>query len=65
MYTWTLGIQHAFTDSMSLMVNYVGTHAYNIATMVNVNEPTPGASRAIAGSKPGGATGSYQFREPY
>jgi hypothetical protein len=65
MYTWTLGIQHAFTDSMSLMVNYVGTHAYNTATMVNVNEPTPGASRALSGSKPGGATGSYQFREPY
>jgi len=65
MYTWTVGIQHAFTNSTSLTVNYVGTHAYNIATMVNINEPTPGASRALPGSTPGSATGSYQFREPY
>jgi hypothetical protein len=65
MYTWTFGIQHAFTNSLALTVNYVGTHAYNLSTMVNVNEPTPGASRALPGSTPGSVTGSYQFREPY
>jgi hypothetical protein len=65
MYTWTVGFQHAFTSTTSLTVNYVGTHAYNLSTMVNINEPTPGASRAVAGSTPGSATGSYQFREPY
>jgi hypothetical protein len=65
MFTWTVGIQRAFTSSTSLTVNYVGTHAYNIATMVNINEPTPGASTALPGSTPGSATGSYQFREPY
>jgi hypothetical protein len=65
MFTWTLGIQHAFTNNVSLMVNYVGTHAYNLSTMVNVNEPTPGASKALPGSVPGSVTGSYQFREPY
>ena len=65
MITWTFGIQHAFNDNTSLMVNYVGTHAYNIATMVNINEPTPGASKALSGSTAGSATGSYQSREPY
>jgi hypothetical protein len=33
--------------------------------MVNVNEPTLGASKALPGSAPGSVTGSYQFREPY
>jgi hypothetical protein len=65
MYTWTVGVQHAFASNTSLTVNYVGTHAYNIATMVNINEPTPGASRLLPGSTPGSVTGSYQFREPY
>src|SRR6185437_11981523 len=26
MYTWTLGLEHAFGPSTSLTVNYVGTH---------------------------------------
>ncbi len=65
MYTWTAGVEHAFTNNSSLTVNYVGTHAYNLSTMVNVNEPTPGASKALPGSTPGSVTGSYQFREPY
>ncbi len=65
MVTWTVGLQHAFTNNSSLMVNYVGTHADDLSTMINLNEPTPGASRALPGSTPGSVTGSYQFREPY
>jgi hypothetical protein len=65
MFTWTAGIQHALGNNTSLTVNYVGTHAYNLSTMINVNEPTPGATRALPGSTPGSVTGSYQFREPY
>jgi hypothetical protein len=65
MFTWTFGIQHAFTNNTSLTMNYVGTHAYHLSTMVNVNEPMPGATKALTGSTPGSLTGSYQFREPY
>ena len=65
MITWTTGLQHAFTNNSSLMVNYVGTHADDLSTMINVNEPTPGATKALPGSTPGSVTGSYQFREPY
>ena len=65
MVTWTVGLQHAFTSNSTLMVNYVGTYADDLSTMYNVNEPTPGASRALPGSTPGSVTGSYQFREPY
>jgi hypothetical protein len=65
MITWTVGIQHAFSNNASLTVNYVGTHADDLSTMVNINEPTPGASKALAGATAGSVTGSYQFREPY
>jgi carboxypeptidase family protein len=44
MYTWTLGIQHAFGASTSLTVNYVGTHASELAEEININQPAPGAS---------------------
>ena len=44
MYTWTLGIQHAFGASTSLTVNYVGTHTYDLASEININQATPGAS---------------------
>jgi hypothetical protein len=66
MLTWTVGIQHAFSTNSTLSVNYVGTHAWNLSTQVNINEPTPGASKAINSAQaPGSVTGSYQFREPY
>jgi hypothetical protein len=44
MYTWTLGIQHAFGASTSLTVNYVGTHTSDLSSEINVNQPTPGAT---------------------
>ena len=52
MYTWTLGIQHAFTGNTSLMVNYVGTHADNLASEININQPTPGATATAALRQP-------------
>ena len=42
LYTWTLGIQHAFGSSASLTVNYVGTHASDLSSEINVNQPAPG-----------------------
>ena len=44
MFTWTLGIQHAFGASTSLTVNYVGTHTYNLSSEININQATPGAA---------------------
>jgi hypothetical protein len=63
MYTWTLGIEHAFTPNTSLTVNYVGTHAYNLAAEININQPTPG----LSGDTSGGASdlASIQPRQPY
>jgi Carboxypeptidase regulatory-like domain/TonB dependent receptor len=42
MITWTAGIQHAFTNDLSLNAAYVGTHAGGLPEYVNVNQPTPG-----------------------
>ena len=53
MVTWTVGIQHAFTNSTSLNVAYVGNHVNGLSEFVNVNQPAPGD---IAGE---------QSRQPY
>jgi len=42
MTTWTVGVQHAFNNSTSLNVAYVGNHAAGLPEYVNVNQPTPG-----------------------
>ncbi len=55
MYTWTLGIQHAFRSDTSLTVNYVGTHTYNLASEININQPVPGTADPAA----------IQARQPY
>ena len=72
MYTWTLGIQHAFGSSTSLTINYVGTHTYNLASEININQPAPGTSSSggVAGALQGGygtgtLTGPPQLRQPY
>jgi hypothetical protein len=40
--SWGLGIQHAFTNSLSLDVSYVGNHGANLRGWIDLNAPTPG-----------------------
>lgn len=63
MYTWTLGVEHAFGASTSLIVNYVGTHTYDLASEININQPAPGQTGAISGGIDN--PGSLQQRQPY
>ena len=35
---YNLGVQHAFTSNLSLDVNYVGTHGYDLLAMSDVNQ---------------------------
>jgi hypothetical protein len=65
MYTWTLGVQHAFGASTALTVNYVGTHTYDLASEINVNQAPPGAAGPGLGGAPGTVTGPLQQRQPY
>jgi hypothetical protein len=55
MYTWTLGIEHAFAANTSLSVTYVGTHAYDLPNEIDINQPVPGTSDPA----------SIQARQPY
>lgn len=42
MTTWTVGVQHAFGNNLSLNAAYVGNHATGLPEYVNINQPTPG-----------------------
>ena len=55
MTTWTVGVQHAFTNNLSLNAAYVGNHAEGLPEYVNVNQPTPGDNE----------TNAEQQRRPY
>ena len=45
---WNLNIQHAFTNSFSLDVGYVGSHMSDEYGTFDINEPTPGPTGATA-----------------
>jgi len=55
MITWNLNVQHAFTNNLSLDLGYIGSHTSDVSALVDLNEPTLGAS---------GATNEMQ-RRPY
>jgi hypothetical protein len=55
MTTWTGGIQHAFTNNLTLNAAYVGNHASGLPEYVNINQPTPGINDPNA----------EQMRRPY
>ena len=54
-YNWILAIQHAFTNSNSLTVSYVGNHGSHLGGTVDLNQPVPGTS----------GSANEQVRRPY
>jgi Carboxypeptidase regulatory-like domain/TonB dependent receptor len=44
--TWTVSLQHAFTNNVSLEAAYVGNHAGNLTGVLDLNEPPFGAGGA-------------------
>ncbi len=57
--TFTLGVQHAITNNLSLSVAYVGTLGRSLAENVDINQPGPG----IANSKK--SPEAEQVRQPF
>jgi hypothetical protein len=47
MLTWSLGVQHAFSNNLSLEVGYVGTHGDNLTGFIDVNQIDP-----VTGNRP-------------
>lgn len=41
---WNLGVQHSFTGSLALDVEYVGNHGKEMPTITNVNQPVNGVA---------------------
>jgi hypothetical protein len=41
--SWTLSVQHAFTNDLSLQVAYVGTHGTALIGLNDINAPLPGS----------------------
>ncbi|HWZ56044.1 MAG TPA: TonB-dependent receptor [Verrucomicrobiae bacterium] len=48
--TWTLTIQRAITNNLSLEVAYVGNHGTKLLGFQNINQPPLGSSYAAAGT---------------
>jgi len=59
--TWTLGVQHAFTNNLSMNVAYVGNHGTKLFVPIDINQPVPGAKNT--GTAPG--TQNELMRRPY
>jgi hypothetical protein len=49
-YYWDLNWQHAFTNTLSLEVGYVGNHGSDLSNVRDINQPPPGS---ITGCTPG------------
>ena len=60
--TWTLGVEHAFTNDLSLNVAYVGNHGARLPGITDLNQPVPIPNPTMA-STPGPAPFATQF--PY
>jgi Carboxypeptidase regulatory-like domain/TonB dependent receptor-like, beta-barrel len=40
---WNFGVEHSFTSTLGLDVEYVGNHGERLITITNINQPTPTA----------------------
>ncbi len=67
--TWTLGIQQALTNNLSLDVSYVGTHGSKLPELLDINQPALGSGytpKAIAAGDPTAVdSGAEQLARPY
>jgi hypothetical protein len=63
--TWTLSVQHAFTNNLSLEIAYVGNHGTKLADLIDVNAATPGAPNTKANGFIEQARRPYNNQFPY
>ena len=59
--TWTLSVEHALTNNLSLNVGYVGTHGTKLGLIEDINQPATGA----ANGKSAPTSEAEQIRRPY
>jgi Carboxypeptidase regulatory-like domain/TonB dependent receptor len=56
---WNLGVQHAFTNNLSLEVDYVGNHGTKLIGVRDINQGTPIPGSATAA--PGPFAGAFPY----
>jgi hypothetical protein len=59
--TWTLGVQHAFTNNLSANIAYVGNHGTKLFVPIDINQPVPGVKNGAAAP----SSQSELIRRPY
>ena len=59
--TWSLGIEHAFTNNLSLEVAYVGNHGSKLIGIQDINQPSAGSGFPGAGSTAGTTLGEVAW----
>jgi hypothetical protein len=62
-FLWNFGIQHAFSNSLTMDISYVGNHGQHILDPVDINQPAPGVSGGPAENSRRPYTVNRQF--PY
>jgi outer membrane receptor protein involved in Fe transport len=60
---WTFGVEHAFTNDLSLNVAYVGNHGSRLPGITDLNQPTPIAATATTPASI--IPGKYSTKFPY
>ncbi|MBZ5660240.1 MAG: TonB-dependent receptor [Acidobacteriia bacterium] len=67
--TWSLGIQRAITNDMSLEITYVGNHGTGFLGFANINQPALGAGftagQIAAGDPSAASSAAEQKARPY
>lgn len=66
--SWSLGIQRAISNNLSLDVSYVGNHGTKFLGFANINEPALGSAftpAELAAGDPTGGTLSEQAARPF
>jgi outer membrane receptor protein involved in Fe transport len=43
-FLWNVGVQHAFTNNLTMDISYVGNHGEHMLDPVDINQPRPGVS---------------------
>jgi carboxypeptidase family protein/TonB-dependent receptor-like protein len=59
--TWTLGVQHAITNNLSMDVAYVGNHGSRLSGIRDINQPPVGAGFPGAGLLGGTSLGEIAW----
>jgi len=60
-FLWNFGIQHAFSNSLTMDISYVGNHGEHILDPVDINQPVPGTNNGAQENARRPYVGSFPY----